>query len=251
MRVVTSIAVALALGSTFVAAQATKATPGPEHKRMAYFAGQWNYQGEAKNSPLGPGGKIAGTETCEWFAGGFQLVCRTKGTGPKGPGTGQSVVGYDPHAESLHLLRDLEPRRQHLRTRPGPGEGVDVDRRGDDRGQEDEDCRDGHRRYADIDLVQAGSLHRGRSDDRHRRREVDQGLKVDVALAERRREWCFAPPPHRQLPLERYSQNPTLLLRPRGASSRKIVTRSRHALNRCSRARTGVTGSHARIALSY
>ena len=62
MRVVTSIAVALALGSTFVAAQATKATPGPEHKRMAYFAGQWNYQGEAKNSPLGPGGKIAGTE---------------------------------------------------------------------------------------------------------------------------------------------------------------------------------------------
>ena len=96
MRVVTSIVVALALGSAVVAAQATKATPGPEHKRMANFAGQWNYQGEAKASPLGPAGKIAGTETCEWFAGGFQLVCRTKGTGPKGPGTGHSVMGYDP-----------------------------------------------------------------------------------------------------------------------------------------------------------
>ena len=57
MRVVTSIVVALALGSTVVAAQATKATPGPEHKRMANFAGQWNYQGEAKASPLGPAGR--------------------------------------------------------------------------------------------------------------------------------------------------------------------------------------------------
>jgi hypothetical protein len=99
MRRVTSIAVAMALGSVAIAAQATKpakATPGPEHKRIAYFAGQWNFQGEAKESPLGPGGKISATETCEWFAGGFQLVCRTKGTGPKGPGTGMGIMSYDP-----------------------------------------------------------------------------------------------------------------------------------------------------------
>jgi len=93
---VASIAVALALVSAAVAAQSTKASPGPEHKRIGYFAGQWNYQGEAKDSPLGPGGKLTGTESCEWFAGGFQLVCRTKGTGPKGPSTGQSITSYDP-----------------------------------------------------------------------------------------------------------------------------------------------------------
>jgi hypothetical protein len=99
MRKVAAIVVAVALGAAVVAAQATKPTkptPGPEHKRIGYFAGQWSFQGEAKDSPLGPGGKLSGTETCEWFAGGFQLVCRTKGTGPKGPGTGMSVMGYDP-----------------------------------------------------------------------------------------------------------------------------------------------------------
>jgi hypothetical protein len=96
MKVLTSFAVALALGSAAVTAQPPKPTPGPEHKRIGYFAGQWKFEGEAKESPLGPGGKITGAETCEWFAGGFQLVCRTKGTGPKGPGTGQAIMSYDP-----------------------------------------------------------------------------------------------------------------------------------------------------------
>ena len=96
MRMVASIAVALVLGSSAIAGQGTKPTPGPEHKRLAFFAGQWKFEGEVKESPLGPGGKWSGTETCEWFAGGFQLVCRTKGTGPKGPMTGMSVMSYDP-----------------------------------------------------------------------------------------------------------------------------------------------------------
>lgn len=96
MRVTASIAVVLALASSGVAAQPPKPTPGPEHKRLAVFAGQWNVEGEAKESPLGPAGKFTGTETCEWFAGGFQLVCRSKGTGPKGPATGMSVMSYDP-----------------------------------------------------------------------------------------------------------------------------------------------------------
>src|SRR5262245_33294027 len=64
--------------------------PGTEQKRIGYFAGHWNFQGEAKPSPMGPGGKISATETCDWFAGGFQLVCRSKGTGPMGAVTSQS-----------------------------------------------------------------------------------------------------------------------------------------------------------------
>lgn len=76
-------------------AQAPAMKPGPEHKRIAFFVGSWSYQGEVKESPLGPAGKVTGTETCEWFAGGFQLVCRSKGTGPRGPATGMSVMSYD------------------------------------------------------------------------------------------------------------------------------------------------------------
>ena len=89
-------AVALVALTTAVAAQAPQAPkPGAEQKRIGYFAGQWKFEGEAKPSPMGPGGKITSNETCEWFAGGFQLVCRSKGTGPMGPATGQSVMGFD------------------------------------------------------------------------------------------------------------------------------------------------------------
>ena len=96
MKRILSIAGAMAIGAMAVTAQQPDAKPGAEHKRIGYFAGQWTYQGEAKQSPMGPGGKITGSETCEWFAGGFQLVCRSKGTGPKGAGTGQSIMSYDP-----------------------------------------------------------------------------------------------------------------------------------------------------------
>ena len=96
MRVIASLAVAVVLASSGVAAQPPKPTPGPEQKRIAHFVGQWKFEGESKESPLGPAGKSSGMETCEWFAGGFHLVCRTKGTGPKGPITGMSVMGYDP-----------------------------------------------------------------------------------------------------------------------------------------------------------
>ncbi len=95
MKVILATVVTLTLASSAVLTQTAAPTPGPEQKRMAYFAGQWNFQGETKASPLGPAGKTTSTETCEWFAGGFHLVCRTKGTGPKGPATGQSVTAYD------------------------------------------------------------------------------------------------------------------------------------------------------------
>jgi hypothetical protein len=95
MRAMLSTIVAVVVGVSAVVAQQPAAAPGPEHKRLEYFLGQWDYQGEVKDSPLGPGGKNSGTETCEWFAGGFHLVCRTKGTGPKGASTSQGIMGYD------------------------------------------------------------------------------------------------------------------------------------------------------------
>jgi Protein of unknown function (DUF1579) len=95
MKVVLATIASLALASSAVLTQTPAPKPGAEQKRMAYFVGQWNFAGEAKPSPLGPAGKITASENCEWFAGGFQLVCRTKGTGPKGPSTGQSVMGFD------------------------------------------------------------------------------------------------------------------------------------------------------------
>lgn len=96
MRIVLSTGVAVGIVAAALTAQAPPQKPGAEHARMAAFEGRWNYQGEAKASPLGPGGTVTSSETCEWFDGKFQLVCRMKGTGPRGPGTGMSVMGYDP-----------------------------------------------------------------------------------------------------------------------------------------------------------
>lgn len=72
--------------------------PGPsaEHKRLGYFVGAWSVSGEMKPGVMGPGGKFSGTETCEWFQGGFAVVCRSEGEGPMGPTQGLSIMSYSP-----------------------------------------------------------------------------------------------------------------------------------------------------------
>jgi hypothetical protein len=96
MRVFITSVVAAAVFSGTVMAQPPARKPGAEQKRIGRFVGQWKYEGEAKASPMGPAGKSTGTETCEWFAGGFHVVCNSKGTGPMGAVTGHAIMGYDP-----------------------------------------------------------------------------------------------------------------------------------------------------------
>ena len=79
-----------------VAAQAPKPTPGPEHKRLGYFVGKWNTEGEIKASPMGPGGKVTSTDSCGWFEGGFAVVCHYEGKSPLGPSKSIGVMGYSP-----------------------------------------------------------------------------------------------------------------------------------------------------------
>ncbi len=70
-------------------------TPGPEVQKLGYFVGEWKFEGDSKESAFGPAGKFSGTETCEWFAGGFQVICRSAATGPAGKVTGLSIFAYD------------------------------------------------------------------------------------------------------------------------------------------------------------
>jgi hypothetical protein len=82
----------LALGQ---APAAQQPRPGPEVQRLAYYLGTWTGAGEAKSGPLGPAGKLSSTTTCEWFAGGFHLVCRGEERGPTGKRTFLNIRGYD------------------------------------------------------------------------------------------------------------------------------------------------------------
>jgi hypothetical protein len=69
--------------------------PGPEHKRLGVFVGTWKDEAEMKPGPLGSGGKLSLTETCEWFTGGFSLVCHTDTTGFMGDLKTLTVLTYD------------------------------------------------------------------------------------------------------------------------------------------------------------
>ncbi len=75
------------------------AKPGSaEMERLAFFVGRWDLAGENKASPLGPAGKSSGTIQCDWFPGGFQIVCLGDASGPAGRTHGLAVYRWDPDA---------------------------------------------------------------------------------------------------------------------------------------------------------
>jgi hypothetical protein len=95
MRSQLATVMAVACLTTTTIAQAPR-KPGAEEKRIEFFAGKWTITGEAKDSPMGPAGKMTGTESCAWHTGGFFMVCHSDGTGPMGQTRGQTITGYDP-----------------------------------------------------------------------------------------------------------------------------------------------------------
>jgi hypothetical protein len=70
--------------------------PSPEHKKLGVFVGTWKDEAEMKPGPFGPGGKMSLTETCEWFTGGFSVVCHTDTTGFMGDLKTLTILTYDP-----------------------------------------------------------------------------------------------------------------------------------------------------------
>ena len=91
------VALALIVAPALLSAQspAQPPKPGPEVQKLAMFAGRWTSTGDMKPGPMGPGGKMTSTSTCEWFSGGFYLVCRSDGTTPGGPLQGLGILGYN------------------------------------------------------------------------------------------------------------------------------------------------------------
>jgi hypothetical protein len=85
----------VALVPSLVLAQAPqKPTPGPEHKRLGYFVGNWRGESDVKQNPFMPAGKYTSSDKCEWFEGGFAVMCRNEGKGPKGTMKGLGLISY-------------------------------------------------------------------------------------------------------------------------------------------------------------
>jgi hypothetical protein len=95
-RIAIACVVILAFGGTILAQEPPKMPkPGPEHERLNYFSGKWNFEFEMKESPFGPAGKVAGTDRNEMMPGGFFLISHSKGKGTMGEIRGLAIFGYD------------------------------------------------------------------------------------------------------------------------------------------------------------
>ncbi|MFZ0320444.1 MAG: DUF1579 family protein [Candidatus Sulfotelmatobacter sp.] len=80
--------------STSAMAQTEAPKPAPELKKLDMFAGSWTLDGNMKSGPMGPGGSMTESETCQWMEGGFYLVCHSDYKSSMGNGVGLSVMGY-------------------------------------------------------------------------------------------------------------------------------------------------------------
>jgi len=69
--------------------------PFAEVRRLGDLVGTWKMTGQMQKSPMGPGGKTDGTETCAWFEGEYFVVCHISGTSPMGKMAGMSTFGWD------------------------------------------------------------------------------------------------------------------------------------------------------------
>lgn len=76
-------------------AQMEMPKPAPELKKVDYFAGAWKMDGAMKPGPMGPGGKVTGSEHNKWMDGGFFLESHSEFSGPMGRSTGVAFMGYD------------------------------------------------------------------------------------------------------------------------------------------------------------
>jgi hypothetical protein len=73
-------------------------TPGPEVKKLDYFAGTWSAEGTISPGPWGAGGKFTSTGSSEWMPGNFFLIGHDDFKMPAelgGDGKGVRIMGYD------------------------------------------------------------------------------------------------------------------------------------------------------------
>jgi hypothetical protein len=69
--------------------------PGPEHQRLGAFVGTWTFEGEMKPGPMGPGGKLTGTDRIDWTPGNFFIQRTFQGKSPMGEIQGIEILAYD------------------------------------------------------------------------------------------------------------------------------------------------------------
>lgn len=109
MKRTTSVAVGLSLLVLAVAAQAQPAAPkpGPEHKKLEAWVGDWTTEGVGKDDSASPEHKILWTSQARWILGGlfveFNHLWKSDGKETRG----LEIAGYDLYKKTYtsHIFR--------------------------------------------------------------------------------------------------------------------------------------------------
>ncbi|MHC1767249.1 MAG: DUF1579 family protein [Verrucomicrobiia bacterium] len=93
----TLLALIAAASVTAVVAHADKQPPqpGPEHKRLEIWVGEWTFIEISQATPLGPAGKIVGKASVQPILNGWFIEFRNEAQGSSGPGQYREIDGYD------------------------------------------------------------------------------------------------------------------------------------------------------------
>lgn len=83
------------LSAMALQAQTPPPKPGPEHKKLNIWVGDWTYEADIQATPLGPAGKCVGKSMVRPILGGFFVEFRGDEKGPTGPFQWREVDGYD------------------------------------------------------------------------------------------------------------------------------------------------------------
>lgn len=94
-RLAVVVAVVLMCAGVIIAQKQEMPKPGPEHQRLGAFVGNWTFAGEMKPGPMGPGGKLTGTDRVEWAPGNFFVQRSYSGNSPMGEMQGIEIFAYD------------------------------------------------------------------------------------------------------------------------------------------------------------
>lgn len=95
------LSMAVLVGAAALTAQTPAPKPGPEHKKLEIWVGNWTYETVNKATPYQPAGKVSGTAKVRPTLDGFFLEWRGAEKGPAGDSRWIEIDGYDALAKKF------------------------------------------------------------------------------------------------------------------------------------------------------
>jgi len=100
---ITLIVVTCVVAAAWGQAPSPAPKPDPGYKAYEVMIGDWQYEGQAQDSPFGPGGKFAGKQSARWVLGGFFMEVRGQEQGTLGALEWREFDWYDAKAKNYPL----------------------------------------------------------------------------------------------------------------------------------------------------